>query len=192
MTHHLNLVCAASTSTQRGYLFPGDESLDDAGRASVAAARGAHADRCLASPARRALETAGGLGFEAAIDPALGELDYGRWRGLSMSSVRQSEPEAFADWLSDPASAPHGGESVLSLIERAAGWLDRQQPARGVTVAVTHAGFIRAAIVAAIEGAPQSFWRIDIAPLTLARLSGTAGRWNLVSLGPLGEARGRR
>jgi broad specificity phosphatase PhoE len=48
---------------------------------------------------------------------------------------------------------------------------------------ITHAAVIRAAIVHAIEATPQSFWRIDVAPLSCTRLSGTNGRWNLVSTG---------
>jgi broad specificity phosphatase PhoE len=48
---------------------------------------------------------------------------------------------------------------------------------------VTHASIIRAAVVHAIEAGPQSLWRIDIAPLSITRLSGTNGRWNLTSAG---------
>jgi broad specificity phosphatase PhoE len=47
---------------------------------------------------------------------------------------------------------------------------------------VTHASVIRAAIVCALEAEPRSFWRIDIAPLSLTRLSGNHGRWTLVSM----------
>ncbi len=56
---------------------------------------------------------------------------------------------------------------------------------KGVTLAVTHASVIRAAIVTAIEAEPRSFWRIDVAPLSMAKLSGHGGRWNLVGLGAL-------
>jgi broad specificity phosphatase PhoE len=52
-----------------------------------------------------------------------------------------------------------------------------------VVVAVTHASVIRAAIVGAIESEPRSFWRIDIARLSLTKLSGDHGRWTPVSMG---------
>jgi broad specificity phosphatase PhoE len=55
----------------------------------------------------------------------------------------------------------------------------------GTAGAVTHASVIRAAIVHAIGAELRSFWRIDVAPLSLARLNGGAGRWTLASLGPL-------
>ena len=48
-------------------------------------------------------------------------------------------------------------------------------------VAVTHASVMRAAIVCALQAEPRSFWHIDIAPLSLVRLSGHRGRWTLAS-----------
>jgi hypothetical protein len=39
--------------------------------------------------------------------------------------------------------------------------------------------------VNAIGAGSPAFARIDVAPLSLARLSGHAGRWNLVALEPL-------
>ena len=41
---------------------------------------------------------------------------------------------------------------------------------------------IRAAIVCALKAPPRSFWHIDIAPLSLVRLSGHGGRWTLASI----------
>jgi hypothetical protein len=43
-------------------------------------------------------------------------------------------------------------------------------------------------MVHAIEAGPRSFWRIDVAPLSLARLSANHGHWTLVSLAPMGAA----
>lgn len=121
----------------------------------------------------------------------LRDCDYGRWAGRAFNDVQAQEPDAIAEWLRDPAAAPHGGESILELIARVARWLDLQCAAPERTVAITHAAVIRAAILHAIEAPPQSFWRIDVAPLSLARLSGANGRWNLASLGRI-EAQGER
>jgi hypothetical protein len=41
---------------------------------------------------------------------------------------------------------------------------------------------IRAAIVVAIEANPLSFWRIDIAPLSVVELSSNGRRWTLRSI----------
>jgi broad specificity phosphatase PhoE len=83
-------------------------------------------------------------------------------------------------------AAPHGGESFADLIERIGAWLTQSLAREGATLAVTHAPVVRAAIVNALGASPCGFWRVDVAPLSLARLSGHAGRWNLVALGPLG------
>ena len=121
----------------------------------------------------------------ATPDPMLRDCNYGRWTGRSLDEVQAQEPDAVAEWLQNPGAAPHGGESVLAVMERVAGWLDAQLASSGVTVAITHASVIRAAILHAIEAGPRSFWRIDVAPLSLTRLSGNNGRWTLVSIGAM-------
>jgi broad specificity phosphatase PhoE len=78
---------------------------------------------------------------------------------------------------------PHGGESILSVMQRVAGWLAVEQTQHRRSIVVTHATIIRSAIVHAIGAPPQSFWRIDIAPLSITRLSGSNGRWNLSAAG---------
>jgi len=105
-----------------------------------------------------------------------------------MGDVQAEEPEAFAVWLSDPGAAPHGGDSISALIARVGAWLDSQASISGTVVAVTHASVIRAAIVHAIDADPQSFWRIDIAPLSLTQLGGYSDRWNLTGIGVLSGA----
>jgi broad specificity phosphatase PhoE len=117
---------------------------------------------------------------------ALSDCDYGRWRGRASKDVAEREPDEFAAWLGDPAAAPHGGESLAVLIERVGAWLTQALARESATLAVTHASVVRAAIVNVLGASSSSFARIDVAPLSLARLSGHAGRWNIVALGPLG------
>jgi broad specificity phosphatase PhoE len=187
VTARLTLICHAATPATRAAAFPVDEPLEPQATERLAALRHdlGQPDRCWTSPAVRAIQTARALGFCAATEPDLRDCDYGRWRGLSFDDVHAREPEAIAAWMREPAAAPHGGESRLHLIERAAGWLDAQSGVPGRTFAVTHASVIRAAVVHAIGATPQSFWRIDVAPLSVVRLSGLQGRWNLVSIGPM-------
>jgi broad specificity phosphatase PhoE len=183
MTAHLTLLCHAATDATRSASFPADEPVSAEGLERLRAMRSLrHFDHCLTSPAERARRTAAELGLAAAIEPALDECDYGRWRGLSFEEVQRREPQALAEWMQDLAKTPHGGESLNALIERVRGWLDLQMATKGVTLAVTHASVIRAAIVVAIEAEARSFWRIDVAPLSMAKLSGHGGRWTLQSL----------
>ena len=185
MTARLILICHASTDAVRKSAFPADEPLDAQGRARAEALAGrlARADRCWTGPELRTRETAEALGLTADIQPLLRDCDYGSWRGVSFDDVETREPNAVAAWLRDPATAPHGGESLLALMQRVAAWLAREQAHHHQSIVVTHAAIIRAAIVHAIEATPKSFWRIDVAPLSCTRLSGNDGRWNLVSTG---------
>jgi broad specificity phosphatase PhoE len=91
------------------------------------------------------------------------DLDCGRWRGEALTAVGAADLEV---WLTDPAQAPHGGESLAGLIERVDGWLASLTDNTSRTVAVTHPAVIRAAILAALDIPPKSFWRIDIAPVS--------------------------
>jgi alpha-ribazole phosphatase len=128
------------------------------GRADIAlpAGFGAEADaliarigrpeRIVTSPlgrCRRLAEHLGGrLGVAVAVQPDWQEMDFGRWEGLAWSAVPRAELDAWAgDFLH---ARPHGGESVAMLLDRTrralAGCL------AGETLAVTHAGVIRAAL----------------------------------------------
>jgi broad specificity phosphatase PhoE len=122
---------------------------------------------------------------DSEIEPMLRDCDYGRWAGRSLDELEAQEPEALAEWLNDPSAAPHGGESIISLMTRVAEWLDALSGSHGKILAVTHAAVIRAAVTHAIGAPPRAFWRIDIAPLSLTRLSGDYGRWTLASIGAL-------
>jgi broad specificity phosphatase PhoE len=113
----------------------------------------------------------------------LHDYDYGAWKGCTFQEVLAREPKPIDAWLSDPAAAPHGGEPLLGLLQRTAKWLEGETAMNHRVILVTHASIIRAAIVHAIEAKPNSFWRIDIAPLSITRLSGDGNRWNLVSSG---------
>lgn len=188
MTIRLTLVCHASTAALRASAFPADEPLDPRALRrldGLPATRLRAADRHRTSPALRARETAAALGFDAVVDPLLRECDYGRWTGLTLEDVQAREPDAIGAWLHDPASAPHGGESVTDLMARVAAWLEAQQETAGRTVAVTHASVIRAAVVHALEAGPRAFWRIDIGPLSTVALSGGNGRWTLTAITPI-------
>ena len=185
MTARLILICHASTDAVRRSVFPADEPLDDIGRTRAAAVAGhlPSADRCWSSPELRTRQTAEALKLKVDVQPMLCECDYGTWTGRTFDDVCASDPEGVATWLRDPAATPHGGESILCLTQRVGCWLAGENGQHHRSIVVTHPTIIRAAIVRAIEATPQSFWRIDIAPLSVTHLSGTDGRWNLTSVG---------
>ena len=188
MSAHLLLIAHAATAAMRLGAFPRDDDpLAPEAAARLAGLRGKlrFADRCLVSPAAAAQATAAGLGLSAVVAPSLADCDYGRWRGERLAEIEPREPAAAAAWLDDPEAAPHGGESLATFLARVGAWLDGEGRAPGVTLAIASGAVIRAAIVAAIEAHPRVFWRLDVAPLALAKLSGHEGRWRLTGLGPL-------
>ena len=187
MTARLDLLAHGATAATRAGRFPDDEGLEASAVPDAEALRPRlRSYPCvLTAPSRAARETAAALDLQADVEAALQDCDYGRWRGLDAADVVAREPEGFAAWLGDPAAVPHGGESLAALIERAGVWLAQSLTRDGATLAITHASVIRAAIVSALGANASAYWRIDVAPLSIARLSGRDGRWNLVALGSL-------
>lgn len=109
----------------------------------------------------------------------------GRWRGLTLAEVTAHEPGAVDLWLSDPRSAPHGGESLLAFISRIGGWLDtRPADDGGAIVAVAEPSVVRAALVYALKAPPLTYWNVDVRPLSTMTLTGWSGQWHLCLQAP--------
>ncbi len=186
MAPRVTLICHASTKALRAATFGGDDPIDDVGRAKAERLKGTlrRFDLCLTSPALRARETAAALGLTATVDERLRDCDFGRWTGRKLSQVIVREPRKLMSWMSNPSSAPHGGETIPQVMERVALWISEPERSKVHTVAITHASVIRAAIVYVIQAQPQSFWRIDVSPLSLTDLRTNGRRWVLRSTGP--------
>jgi broad specificity phosphatase PhoE len=116
----------------------------------------------------------------------LADCDYGSWSGLRLSDIQKRNPGGIAAWISDPGSSPHGGETILNVIERVSAWLSQYQES-GHTVAVTHPSVIRAAIIHTLNAAPQAFWRIDVEPLSVTDLRRHSSHWTLRSMGRMSQ-----
>ncbi|MFI6460516.1 histidine phosphatase family protein [Streptomyces sp. NPDC050528] len=181
MTSRITLISPAMNRSLRETRFDDGSPLDPSGRARAEAAVGSlrTADRVLVSPTTRCLETASALGLTAVPEPELAGLDMGSWRGLTLDDVMTREPDGFTAWMTDPDAAPHGGESVRALCERAARWLDAAAGFEGRTLAVVEQEFVRALAVTILDAPGPAFWRLDVRPLTATDLSGHSGRWNL-------------
>lgn len=169
----LTLVSHAMTDAMAAGRFPDDEPLSEIGRRQAGPMH--TAARALAGPELRTRQTAELLGLRACTESLLADLDCGHWRGRDLCDIAPTELQA---WLRDPVLAPHGGESIVELIDRVATWLTQHGDA-GKTVAVTHPAVIRAAILAALDAPPKSFWRIDIAPVSQTVLHHRDGAWTV-------------
>ena len=189
MPNRITLVCHATTKALRAATFGGDDGLDTVGRSKAERLAGSlgRVDHCWTSPALRARETAEALGLTPTTDERLRDCDFGRWTGLQFNQVLLKEPRKLVSWIRNPSSAPHGGEAIPQVMSRVGAWMGERMKDKGHTVAVTHAAVIRAAIVHVIEAQPQSFWRIDVVPLSKTDLRTNGRRWVLRATGPRGE-----
>jgi broad specificity phosphatase PhoE len=177
----LTLVSHAMTDAMAAGRFARDEPLNALGQRQVDATIDLGVvDAALCAPETRTRQTAELLGLRAEIEPLLADLNCGAWRGSVLGGVGPAELTA---WLTDPAQAPHGGESVVELVERVRGWLDSLADRRGRLVAVTHPGVVRAAITAVLGAPPKAFWRIDVGPVSRTVLHLRGGQWTLRSTG---------
>jgi broad specificity phosphatase PhoE len=186
MKVRIDWICHAATAAMRQARFPLDEPIEAAGRALAArlATELRPAGRIWAAPERRAIETAAALGLTAEPEAALRDCDYGCWAGRSLTDLASELPDDFTSWLTDPDSAPHGGESLADLVRRVAGWLDTEASHSGSVIAVTHAPVIKAAILYALRAPPASFWLIDVEPLAQVTMTWDGRRWALRFPGP--------
>jgi broad specificity phosphatase PhoE len=133
-------------------------------------------------PEQRTRQSANTLGFDPILSAELKDLNYCSWRGKSLNEVQSTDPDGVGRWLTDTDAAPHGGESIASLLARTERWLGRQQRS-GHTLAFTHPAVIRAAVVLTLQAPAQSFWRIDIPPASITDLRWNGGFWRLRSSG---------
>jgi len=171
----MTLICHALTQAQKtGRLHRVDDVILPLAQPPIA---NLATVQVLTAPERRACETAAWLSGAVQIEPALADCDLGRWQGMALKQLQAEQPQALDDWLQDPASAVHGGESFAALCQRMAAWLatfDRP----GEWLAVTHPLVMRAVLVQVL-GCPMSAGqRIDVLPLSRLELSFT-GQWRL-------------
>jgi alpha-ribazole phosphatase len=106
------------------------------------------------SPLRRCAEVGRWLrrwGWRHHVDPALLEMDFGRWDGLAWADIPHAEVDA---WVADFAGhAPGEGESLQAMLTRVAAWAPCQTPPATLPAAsptsapfliVAHAGWMLA------------------------------------------------
>ncbi|MNE19123.1 bifunctional RNase H/acid phosphatase [compost metagenome] len=174
----LTLICHARTVAQKLARFPLDEPLEMDWQALRLSRCNQFkgVPRLVCGPELRTRQTAELFSSEPEIVDALKDCDFGRWRGERIGALQKNDPGALEHWLEDPASAPHGGESLVQLGERVGAWLTALQSTPGHIVAITHPFVIRAALTHVLQGASSSL--IDVEPLSAVELR-FHGRWRL-------------
>ncbi|MFF4835048.1 histidine phosphatase family protein [Streptomyces sp. NPDC001315] len=131
-------------------------------------------------PSTRCARTAAALGVEATPEPALRDFDYGQWYGRAVADVAAGDPDGYSAWLTDPDSAPHGGESVRQLCLRTAHWLSHIPPDTHRALAIVESSVIRAALVHALSAPVRAFWHLDMPWPSTVSLIFRDDSWNNV------------
>src|SRR5580704_11301556 len=118
MVARLSFIAHATTDAQRHVTFPLDKPISERERVRLAqpGLNIPHAQQVWTGPEQRARETAHMLGLRAEVTEGLRDCGYGTWHGRKMEDVQYEDPDGFLAWLTVPESAPHGGESIESLI----------------------------------------------------------------------------
>jgi broad specificity phosphatase PhoE len=133
-----------------------DVPLSPAGRAQAAAWRlpeGFAGGPCVASPLRRAVETAALLGFaDPATDARLAEMRWGAFEGRRLAELRDELGPALADEERRGLDfrPPDGGESPREVAARLGGFLADLAADGRDHLLVAHKGILRAALVLSV------------------------------------------
>jgi phosphoserine phosphatase len=158
--------------------------------------------RLLSSPARRCRQTAEaiaaalGIGADAVeVEPALLEIDYGAWDGLTADECRARDPKLRAAWEADPyrTRCPEGesGADVESrsstVFEPVEAWLAANRATCAIVVAHNHVNRVR---LCALFGWPMREYRDrlaqDPAGYSLIGFGGATPVVRRVNASPLG------
>lgn len=103
------------------------------------------------SPRQRCRFVAEALSVTYTIEPALAEMDFGRWEGKRWTDIPSQDLD---EWTRNVGSyAPGGGESMQMMADRLIPWLEKTvafaQREHMTILAVTHGGPIRVALALA-------------------------------------------
>jgi alpha-ribazole phosphatase len=130
-----------------------DPDLNDNGRTQLTELAqllsGERIDEVYSSDLRRAMSTAQAIAQARKIPlsprPALREIDFGRWEGLSWEQIEQSDPGYARKWMADYPHLPApAGESFGDFEERILQEVNQLlDSSRGSMAVVTHAGALR-------------------------------------------------
>ncbi|MFC2050303.1 histidine phosphatase family protein [Chloroflexota bacterium] len=183
----LILVRHGRTEWNRVERFRGraDIKLDEVGikqaRATAARIADWQVSALYSSPLHRALTTAEVLarpfGLEVKLLPAIIDIDYGEWQGLSPEEAAAKDGDLYSKWMESPHKVKFpGGESLTAIRERAASAMDSliAQHSKETVVFVSHKVVCQILILSFLDLDNSHFWQItqDICAINLFEVRG--------------------
>ena len=165
-------------SGERRFAGVGDIPLTGTGlqqaRAAGAALTGSGIDVIVASPLKRARQTAqevaAVLDVPVHVEDGLRETDFGDWEGHTFAEVRDRWPGELDAWLADTSAAPPGGESFAATDRRVRTARDKLlvRFRRRTVLVVSHVTPIKTLVRLALDAPPAALYRmhLDVASLS--------------------------
>lgn len=167
-------------SVEKRFSGVGDRPLTEIGLAQAGAAarrlRGCSAVAVVASPLRRAVQTAdlvaAEIGVAVTVDEGLRETDFGDWEGYTFAEVQQRWPDQLSAWLASPDVAPPAGESFVDTARRVRQSRDRVLAAYGghTVVVVSHVTPIKTLVRLALEAPPGTLYRMHLDLVSISEI----------------------
>ncbi len=153
-----------------------EAGLAQAQRAAAALTARGDVDAVVASPLRRAVETAeivaAALVLPVRTEEGFAECAFGEWDGLTLTEVRERWPDELDRWLGSTSVAPPGGESLdahETRVRRARDVTIARNPRRTVLV-VTHVTPVKQLVRLALQAPAAAVFRMEMAPASLTVL----------------------
>jgi broad specificity phosphatase PhoE len=130
------------------------------------ALEGARIDAVIASPLRRALETAAPLAAARGLEPVahegLRELSFGELEGLAYTDIERDRREVYESWMRDPTGTRFpGGEAFADLKERVLAAAAEIRTEHEATAIVAHGGVTRSILAEALGMPDHAVFRLD-------------------------------
>jgi broad specificity phosphatase PhoE len=133
------------------------------------------------SPLRRALTTAEilarPLDLEVKLLPAIIDIDYGNWQGLSPEEAAAKDGDLYSKWMESPHKVKFpGGESLTTVRERAASAIDSliALHRKETVVLVSHKVVCQVLILSLLDLDNSHFWQItqDVCAVNIFEVRG--------------------
>lgn len=132
----------------------------------------------LCSDLQRAAQTAEIIAerheVEVIADPALREMDFGEWEGLTYAEIEKKYPRELADWREEMAShPPPGGENLDDFTDRVRRPLDDIMSGcmQEKVLIVSHGGVLQVMCCLALGLPPHSYWQFRIELASISAMS---------------------
>ena len=177
----LYLIRHGETAWNREEIFRGraDVPLTSKGereaRAVAGALRARPISEIFSSPLSRAMETArplaSALGIPIRPEPALIDVDFGRWQGVAKEEVRNKQVRLYRLWEHHPEKVHFpGGESLSRVRSRAVRFVRgviRSRPDRDIAL-VSHRVVLKVTILSLLNLPNSRFWEVLLDPASIS------------------------